>query len=191
MKNDYNSFQILKTIEEDASVSQRMLSSKMAINVASVNFALKGLISKGFVKKVGENCRRTKYYVTDEGLREKTHIAYRYYCQNIPYYKEVRNNIEARIAEAANGINTNIAIYGISELSETTYMVVSKMGLKFLGFFIENTRITNEKIFGYSVQELNRLQGDHKCLLLLTEEFPVDKMNGLDTKNVDTLNLVE
>ncbi len=190
MKKDYNSFQILKTIEEDASVSQRTLSSKMALNVASVNFALKALISKGFVKKVGENCRRTKYYVTDEGLREKTHIAYRYYCQNIPYYKEVRNNIEARIAEAANGINIDIAIYGTSELSETTYMVVSKMGLNFLGFFIEDTRITNEKIFGYSVQRLNRLQGDHKCLLLLTEKFLVDKMNGLDTKNIDTLNLV-
>ncbi len=190
MKKDYNSFQILKTIEEDASVSQRTLSSKMALNVASVNFALKALISKGFVKKVGENCRRTKYYVTDEGLREKTHIAYRYYCQNIPYYKEVRNNIEARIAEAANGINIDIAIYGTSELSETTYMVVSKMGLNFLGFFIEDTRITNEKIFGYSVQRLSRLQGDHKCLLLLTEKFLVDKMNGLDTKNIDTLNLV-
>ncbi len=99
--------------------------------------------------------------------------------------------IDARIIEEINGIDTDIAIYGTSELSETTYMVVSKMGLNFSGFFIENTRISNEKIFGYSVQRLNRLQGDHKCLLLLTEEFPVDKINGLNTKNVDTLNLVD
>jgi predicted transcriptional regulator len=191
MKKDYNSFHILKTIEADASVSQRKLSSQMELNVASVNFAMKSLIQKGFVTMVGENPRRTKYYITHEGLREKTHLAYKFYCQNIPYYKEVRNNIEARIVEAANGIKSDIAIYGTSELAETTYMVVSKMGLKFIGFFIEDTKITNEKIFGYGVQRLSMLKGNHKCLLLLTEQYPAGKMDDLEAKNVDTLNLVD
>ena len=191
MKKELNNFQILKTIEADASVSQRKLSSQMELNVASVNFALKNLIQKGFVTKVGENQRRTKYYITSEGLREKTHLAYKFYCQNIPYYKEVRNNIEARIVEAANGIKSDIAIYGTSEFAETTYTVVSKMGLKFIGFFIEDTKITNEKIFGYDVQKLSMLKRNHKCLLLLTEQFPAGKMDDPEAKNIDTLNLVD
>ena len=191
MKKDYNYFHILKTIEVDASVSQRKLSSQMELNVASVNFALKNLIQKGFVTKVGENQRRTKYYITPEGLREKTHLAYKFYCQNIPYYKEIRNDIEARVVDATNGIETDIAIYGTNELSETVYMAVSKMGLSFLGFFLDDSKITHEKIFGHGVQGLNLLKVNHKCLLLLTEKFPADKINDLDAKNIDTLNLVD
>ncbi len=75
MKKDHNDFQILKTVEADSSVSQRKLSSQMELNVASVNFALKRLIQKGFVTKEGENPRRVRYHITAEGLREKTSTA--------------------------------------------------------------------------------------------------------------------
>ena len=145
MKKDHNYFNILKTIDADASISQRKLSSQMKSNVASVNFALNNLIQRGFVRKVGKNLRRTKYYITPEGLREKTHLAYKLYCQNIPFYKEVINDIEAKIVEDTKGKEIDIAIYGTSELSDTTYMLVSKMNLKFLGFFLEDSKITNEK----------------------------------------------
>ncbi len=107
----------------------------MRLNVASVNFALKGLIQKGYVKKEGENLRRTKYYITPDGIREKTKLAYKSFGRNIQYFNEIRKDIESQVLIAINGRETNIAIYGASELSEIVYMVVSKMGLKFLGFF--------------------------------------------------------
>ena len=100
MKKDHNDFQILKTVEADSSVSQRKLSAQMELNVASVNFAMNRLIQKGFIKKEGVNPRRTKYYITPEGMREKTHLAYKFVGQNIHYYNEVRNDIEARIVKA-------------------------------------------------------------------------------------------
>ncbi len=191
MKKDHNNFCILKCIETDNSVSQRKLASRMELNISSLGFILDGLINKGFVKRVGEFPMSTKYYITPEGLSEKNNLAYKFYCQSIPYFEEVRNDIEAKIVEATNGIETNIAIYGTNELSEITYMVVSKMGLTFLGFFGEDSKITNEKLFGYDIQRLNLLQRNPNCLLLLTEGFPADELNELDTKNVDTLNLVE
>lgn len=191
MKKDHNNFYILKTIEEDSSVSQRKLSSQMELNVASVNFALKNLVKKGFVTMVGENPRRTKYYITPEGLREKTHLAYKFFGRNIHFYKEVRNDIEARITKAIKGIETDIAIYGSNELSEIAYMVVSKMNCNFLGFFLESSKITSEKILGFTVQDIKLLKSDRQYLLLLTEEFPADKLNDKDTKNVGTLNLVD
>ncbi|MHC4270333.1 MAG: winged helix-turn-helix transcriptional regulator [Planctomycetota bacterium] len=191
MKKDHNNFYILKTIEADSSVSQRKLSSQMELNVASVNFALKNLVKKGFVTMVGENARRTKYYITPKGLREKTHLAYKFFGRNIHFYKEIRNDIENRITKATKGIETDIAIYGANELSEITYMVVSKMNCTFQGFFLERQKITNEKILGLNVQDIKLLKNDHQCLLLLTEEFPADKLNDEDTKNVGTLNLVD
>ncbi len=192
MEKEQTDFHILRTIENNASVSQRKLSFQMELNVASVNFALKRLIQKGFVKMVGANPRRIKYYITPEGLMEKTQLAYKFFSRNILFYKEIRNDIETRIIKATNDTETSIAIYGVGEFSEITYMVVSKMSWNFLGFFLEDSKITNERILGYNVQKLKLLKNTHPCLLLLTDEFPVDMMfNKDDIKNINTLNLVE
>ena len=103
MKKEHKDFQILKTVEADSSVSQRKLSSQIELNVASVNFAMNRLIQMGFITKEGVNPRRTKYYITPEGLREKTHLAYKFVGRNIHYFNEVRNDIEARIVKATGG----------------------------------------------------------------------------------------
>ena len=183
---DYN---ILKTIESNSSVSQRGLSSQMQINVASVNFALKRLIKKGFIKMVGINPRRIKYFVTPEGVREKTQLAYRFFGRNLHFYKEVRSDIESRIAEATNATSTSVAIYGIGELSEIAYMAVSVMNVNFVGFFYDGSKITNEEIFGHQVQKLENLKEMQPCLLLLTNQFSEDMKCANNLNNLDTLNL--
>ncbi len=192
MKKDYNDFHILKTIENDSSVSQRKLSSQMKLNVASVNFALKRLIQKGYITMVGENPRRIRYYITPEGLKEKIQLAYKFFGRNIYYYKEIRKDIESRIVKATAGTEISVAIYGACELSEITYMVVSKMSWNFLGFFLEGSKITDEKILGFNVQHLNLLKNNNRCLLLLTDEFDANATSGIaTTENVETLNLVD
>jgi len=183
---DYN---ILKTIESNSSVSQRGLSSQMQINVASVNFALRRLIKKGFIRMVGVNPRRIKYFVTPEGVREKTQLAYRFFGRNLHFYKEVRCDIEARITEAANATSTSVAIYGVGELSEIAYMAVSVMNINFIGFFYDDSKITNEEIFGHQVQKLENLKEMQPCLLLLANQFSEETKCDNDLKNVDTLNL--
>jgi DNA-binding MarR family transcriptional regulator len=190
MKKEHNDFQILKTVEADSSVSQRKLSSQMELNVASVNFALKRLIQKGFVTKEGENPRRVKYHITPEGLREKTQLAYKFFDRNIPYYHEVRNDIKARIVKATDGKRISLAIYGSSELSEITYMVVTKIGWNFLGFYLEDSKITKEKILDCNFQSLDLLKGGNKCLLLLADKCSPDVLKDMDKKNIETLSLV-
>jgi len=190
MKKDHNDFQILKTVEADSSVSQRKLSSQMELNVASVNFALKRLIKKGFVTKEGENPRRVKYHITAEGLKEKTQLAYKFFDRNIPYYHEVRKDIESRIVKATDGKEISLAIYGASELSEIAYMVVSKMSWNFLGFYLEDSKITKEKILDYNFQNLDQLNGDQKFLLLLADKCSSDALNDMGKKNIETLDLV-
>jgi DNA-binding MarR family transcriptional regulator len=191
MKKEHNDFQILKTVEADSSVSQRKLSSQMELNVASVNFALKSLIQRGLVTKEGENQRRIKYHITEEGLREKTQLAYKFFDRNIPYFKEVRNDIETRIAKATEGKEISVAIYGASELSETTYMVITKMNCNFLGFYLEDSKISNAKILDHDFQSLDSLNSDHKCLLLITDKCPADVLSDMEKKNVETLSLVD
>ena len=189
-KNELTDYNILKTIESDSTVSQRRLSSQMEINVASVNFALKRLVKKGFVRMVGVNPRRIQYFITPEGLREKIQLAYSFFGRNLHFYKEIRSDIEFRIAKVTNGKEAEIAIYGVGELSEIAYMAVSAMNINFIGFFLDGSKITNEEIFGHQVQKLESLKEMQPCLLLLTDEFPADKICDKGLNNVDTLNLL-
>ena len=189
-KKELTDYNILKTIENDPTVSQRGLSSQIEINVASVNFALKRLIKKGFIRMVGVNPRRIQYFITPEGLREKTQLAYSFFGRNFHFYKEIRSDIESRIAKATNGKETEIAIYGVGGLAEITYSVVSLMKWRFLGFFLEDSKDTNEGILSHEVQTLESLKEMQPCLLLLTDEISMDKICDKGLNKVDTLNLL-
>ncbi len=186
-KKELTDYNILKTIENDPTVSQRGLSSQIEINVASVNFALKRLIKKGFIRMVGVNPRRIQYFITPEGLREKTQLAYSFFGRNFHFYKEIRSDIESRIAEATNGKETEIAIYGVGGLAEITYSVVSLMKWQFLGFFLEDSKDTNEGILSHEVQTLESIKEVQPCLLLLTDDLSEDFISN---NNLDTLNLL-
>ncbi|MEE9604959.1 MAG: winged helix-turn-helix transcriptional regulator [Candidatus Scalindua sp.] len=189
-KKEITDYHILKTVEKDPSVSQRRLSSQMELNVASVNFALQRLIKKGLIRMVGVNPRRIKYHITPKGLREKTQLAYRFFGRNIHFYKEVRNDIEDRIIRATNGSKTRIAIYGVDELSEITYVVVTAIRWKFAGFFIEDLKNTNKELLGHKIQGLEALKNISPCLLLLTDDLSEEIISGDNFTNVDTLNLL-
>ena len=189
-KEEHTDYYILKAIENDASISQRGLSSQMRINVASVNFALKHLIRKGLVRMIGANPRRIKYYITPSGLKEKTSMAYRFFGRNFHFYKEVRNDIEIRIRSATDGSKNRVAIYGVNELAEITYMVIMVMRLEFVGFFIEDSKITGKEWLGNKVQGLDALNGDHPCLLLLTDKINNPTIYHDNLENIKTLNLL-
>ena len=170
-KEGLTDYHILKTVESDASISQRKLSYQMNVNVASVNFALKRLIKKGFVRMVGINPRRIKYYITPKGLKEKTNLAYIFFGRNFHFFKEIRNDIETQIKRVNGNSKGRVAIYGVNELAEIAYMAVIVMKLEFIGFFVEDLKLTNKELFGHKVQELEVVDNVNPFLLLLTEPF--------------------
>ncbi|OHC00035.1 MAG: hypothetical protein A3G70_03890 [Planctomycetes bacterium RIFCSPLOWO2_12_FULL_39_13] len=190
-KEEHTDYHILKTIENDASISQRRLSSQIGINVASVNFALKRLIKKGFVRMVGVNPRRLKYFITPQGLKEKTNMAYRFFGRNFHFYKEVRNDIETRIREVNGDTNNKVAIYGVRELAEVTFMVAMVMKLEFVGFFIEDSKMTGKELFGHNIQKLEVLNNFRPCLLLLTDDLSEHVISSCGLGNINVLNLID
>jgi hypothetical protein len=87
-------------------------------------------------------------------------LAYSFFGRNLHFYKEIRSDIESRIAKATNGKEAEIAIYGVGELSEIAYMAVSAMNINFIGFFLDGSKITNE---GYLVIRCKSLKILRKC----------------------------
>lgn len=176
-KEDLTNYHILTYIQEDENVSQRRISSRIGVNVASVNFALKRLITKGFVKMIGVNPRRIRYIITPVGLKEKSELAYKFFDRNFHFYKDVRNDIENKIKEISNWKNQKIAIYGVNELSEITFLAIQNMELDLVGVFDDKKQEKpGIKFLGQDVFTLKSLKSKKPDIVLITEVADQDSV---------------
>lgn len=81
LNNEY--FKILKKIEEDPAQNQRNLAATLDLSLGKINYCLKELKKKGFIKvknfKKNKNKIGYMYYLTPKGFSEKSKIAIRYF----------------------------------------------------------------------------------------------------------------
>lgn len=178
-KEELTNYHILKKIEQDENISQRMLSSQMGVNVASINFALKRLITKGLIKMIGVNPRRIRYIITPKGIKEKSELAYKFFGRNFHFYKDVRMDIENKIREISDGRNKKVAIYGTNELSEITCMAIQNMELELVGIFDGNAKKPPTKFLGREVFGLKNLKDKQPYIVLFTDTKDSDQVNSV------------
>lgn len=69
---------MLRLLQQDPRSSQRELAQAMGISLGKVNYCLKALVEKGFIKlgnfRRSDNKRAYAYVLTPAGLEEKTRI---------------------------------------------------------------------------------------------------------------------
>ena len=89
--------QVLREIKSDPEMTQRDLSLKLGISLGKVNFIMKALIYRGFIKvdnfKKSENKAIYLYYLTPKGAEEKARITYRFLRRKIKEYEELEHEI--------------------------------------------------------------------------------------------------
>lgn len=92
---------ILREIKENPEMTQRELSSRLGVSLGKVNFLLKALIQKGFIKadnfKNADNRIVYLYLLTPRGIQEKARITYHFLRQKMKEY----NRLEAEIRQLA------------------------------------------------------------------------------------------
>jgi DNA-binding MarR family transcriptional regulator len=85
---------ILEEIERDPDITQADLAARMNVAVGSVNWYIKRLINKGYVKVRQMQRRKLKYFITPQGLAVKAHLTTQYMRASLRTYRELRQ--EAR-----------------------------------------------------------------------------------------------
>ena len=97
--NDDTLFWTLKVLQENPGVSQRTLAKEVGINVSSINFCLKALVEKGWIKMGNFSKNPDKlsyaYLITPTGVAEKAVLTRRFLLRKMTEYEELRGEIEA------------------------------------------------------------------------------------------------
>ena len=97
---------VLRALEANPELSQRQLAQQLGVSLGGVNYALKALIERGFVK--ADNIRRsgTKvaylYVLTPKGIAEKSSLATAFLGRKLEEYEVLRQEIEALKGEVGS-----------------------------------------------------------------------------------------
>lgn len=101
-----NKFQILKSLELDSSPTQRQLSNDLGVSLGKINYCLKSLIEKGFIKvnnfRNSSNKIQYSYLLTPKGVEEKARLTLDFIRIKTQEYDTLKQEIESLKQEAKN-----------------------------------------------------------------------------------------
>ena len=98
MPNQQSKYQLLKSLEQDANLTQRQLSEELGISLGKANYCLKSLIQKGFVKinnfKNSNHKLQYSYLLTPTGIEEKTKLTIEFLKVKTAEYEALKEEVE-------------------------------------------------------------------------------------------------
>jgi DNA-binding MarR family transcriptional regulator len=90
---------LLDQIESDPNVTQASLAIQLGVAVGTVNWHLKRLIAKGYVKIKRAERRKLRYIITPEGIALRARLTIDYVEQSMLLYRRMRSRIRELLVE--------------------------------------------------------------------------------------------
>ena len=109
---------ILEHIEQNPDTSQAALASQLEVAVGTVNWHLKRLIDKGYVKVSRLERKKLKYIITAEGIALRARLTVDYIQNSFNLYRLVRQRAVRAIEEARAAGHRELQIVGTGEVAE-------------------------------------------------------------------------
>lgn len=109
---------ILEHIEEDPDITQADMASKLEVAVGTINWHLKRLVEKGYVKVSRAERKKLKYIITPEGIALRARLAFDYIQNSFNLYRLVRERVVVAIGEALVAGVHEVHIDGNGDVAE-------------------------------------------------------------------------
>ena len=89
----YRDLALLQEIEADPDISQAKLAEELGVAIGTVNWHIKRLVEKGFVKVKRARRRKLRYIITPEGIALRTKLTVDYIRQQFNLFRRVRARV--------------------------------------------------------------------------------------------------
>ncbi len=98
MKNQ-DHFEILRRVQDNPNSSQREMASSLGFSLGKLNYCLKALKDKGFIKirnfqKNENKIKYIQYVITPKGISERTKLTINFMKRKMKEYDELKSEIE-------------------------------------------------------------------------------------------------
>ena len=99
MKKEQDHFNVLRKIRSNPEATQRKLASELDFSLGKLNYCLKALRAKGYIKlqNFKKNPKKIQYFyvLTPKGISEKTKLTMTFMRRKMREYDELKKEIES------------------------------------------------------------------------------------------------
>ena len=126
-------FHILDALDTQEITTQRALAEHAGVSLGQVNYVLKSLLERGFVK-IG-NFRRSPrkigyvYHLTPKGLEAKAILAGRFMVSKLKEYHDIRERLADKLAAIGKGKQCRILFVGPSVVGGLLESIIQERDL--------------------------------------------------------------
>ena len=109
---------LLEEIDNDPDVNQATLAEQLDVAVGTINWHIKRLVSKGYVKAKRAQRKKLRYIITPEGIALRAKLTVRYIENQMRLYRETRQRVKDILAEIREEGYLQVKITGKSEIAD-------------------------------------------------------------------------
>lgn len=139
---------LLEEIEEDPDITQATLAERLGVAVGTVNWHIKRLISKGYVKAKRARRKKLRYIITPEGLALRAKLTVKYVDNQMRLYRRTRERVKDLLDEIEEGGHNRVRVEGDSEIAEVCHLTCLEQGFE----IVEDDSVPVLAVQGYKVK---------------------------------------
>ena len=141
---------LLEQVEHNPDVNQSTLATQLGVAVGTVNWHLKRLISKGYVKVQRAERKKLRYIITPEGIALRARLAVDYVEKSFSIYRKTRQRVQEHLIEIRRAGYDHVRIVGTGDVADICRLTCLEQGLK----VVEDENIPALYVDGFKVQLL-------------------------------------
>lgn len=120
---------LLEEIESDPNVNQATLATQLGVAVGTVNWHLKRLIEKGYVKVSRAERKKLRYIITPEGIALRARLAVDYVERSFDLYRKTRQRVKGHIASIRRAGGDRVRINGGGDVADIARLTCLEQGM--------------------------------------------------------------
>src|SRR5262245_46131391 len=120
---------LLENIENDPDVNQSTLATQLGVAVGTVNWHLKRLIAKGYVKVKRAERKKLRYIITPEGIALRARLAVDYVERSFSLYRKTRQRVSEYLAQVRDAGYTRVRLLGKGDVVDICRLTCMEQGI--------------------------------------------------------------
>ena len=120
---------LLETIEHDPDVTQASIATQLDVAVGTVNWHLKRLIEKGYVKIMRANRKKLRYIITPEGIALRARLTVDYVEQQFLLYRNTRQHVKEHLERVRQAGLDRLSVRGDGDVADICRLTCMEQGM--------------------------------------------------------------
>ena len=121
---------LLENIENDPDVNQSTLATQLGVAVGTVNWHLKRLIAKGYVKVKRAERKKLRYIITPEGIALRARLAVDYVEHSFSLYRKIRQRVGDHLKAVEAAGHSKVRIVGKGDVADVCRLTCLEHGIE-------------------------------------------------------------